>query len=164
MNTSNTPAQFVSVSATATLCLLAIGTPLAAHADGTTTRAPEHPAWQEECGSCHIAYPPRFLPAESWRQVMGSLDDHFGTDASIDTGTAATIQAFLVQNAKRSKTDSKATGTPIRITETTWFRSEHDDIATAKWKSAAINSATNCGACHHGADKGTFRERDIKVP
>ena len=28
------------------------------------------PAYQEECGSCHIAYPPRFLGPSAWHRVM----------------------------------------------------------------------------------------------
>jgi hypothetical protein len=99
---------------------------------------------------------------------MGSLEDHFGTDASIDTETAASIETFLVQNAKRKKadgkTDSTAGNAPLRITGTRWFVHEHDEISAAKWKSPAIRSAANCGACHREAEKGSFRERDIKVP
>src|SRR5512145_3377199 len=49
---------------------------------------PSDPEWLEECGACHIAYPPRFLPAESWREIMIGLDDHFGSDASLDARTA----------------------------------------------------------------------------
>jgi nitrate/TMAO reductase-like tetraheme cytochrome c subunit len=160
----NTAIHLQRFSATAALCLVFIGMPLAGHADGAKKPAPTNPVWQEECGSCHIAYPARFLPAESWQSMMGSLDRHFGTDASVDAKTAATIEAFLVQNAKRSKTGQKPESSILRITETKWFRSEHDEIAAAKWKSPAIGSAANCGACHTGADKGSFRERDIKIP
>lgn len=163
MNTSTASARLSRISTTV-LYLVVIGIPLAACADSAKKPAPTNPVWQEECGSCHIAYPPRFLPAKSWQQLMGSLEDHFGTDASIDAQTAATIETFLVQNAKRSKSDIKASEAPLRITETRWFVHEHDEISAAKWKSAAIRSAANCGACHREADKGSFRERDIKVP
>lgn len=146
------------------VCLVVIGMPLTSHADGAKKPAPTNPVWQEECGSCHVAYPARFLPAESWRSMMATLDQHFGTDASVDAKTAATIEAFLVQNAKRSKTGQTPDSSTLRITGTKWFRSEHDEIAAAKWKSPAIGSAANCGACHTGADKGSFRERDIRIP
>lgn len=151
-------------SAAAALCLVVVGIPLTSQADGAKKPAPGNPVWQEECGSCHIAYPPRFLPAESWRTMMGALDRNFGTDASLDAATAATIETFLVQNAKSSKPGQKPDGSILRITETRWFRSEHDEVSSAKWKSPAIGSAANCAACHPGADKGSFRERDIKVP
>src|SRR5512146_2667484 len=51
--------------------------------------------WQTECGSCHVAYPPRLLPAESWRAVMSGLDKHFGSDASLDPAAVREIGAFL---------------------------------------------------------------------
>ncbi|MCL4791072.1 MAG: cytochrome C [Gammaproteobacteria bacterium] len=152
------------LSTATALCLVVIALPLASHADGAKKPAPTNPVWQEECGSCHIAYPARFLPAESWRSMMAALDQHFGSDASVDAQTADTIETFLVQNAKRSKSSQKAESSTLRITGTKWFRNEHDEVPAAKWKSPAIGSAANCGACHPGADRGSFRERDIKVP
>lgn len=163
MNTLKAPTRISRIGITV-LYLAVISMSSAACADSAKKPVATNPAWQEECGSCHIAYPPRFLPAESWRQLIASLEDHFGTDASIDAGTAATIETFLIQNAKRSKTDAKRSDTPLRITETRWFRDEHDEISATKWKSPAIRSAANCGACHREAEKGSFRERDIKVP
>ena len=53
------------------------------------SRAPLDPTYVAECASCHIPYPPRFLPAASWRALMGNLGDHFGTDASLDAQTVA---------------------------------------------------------------------------
>ena len=41
------------------------------------------PAYTQECGSCHLAYPPGLLPALSWQRLMGGLDRHFGTDAIV---------------------------------------------------------------------------------
>ena len=41
-------------------------------------------AWREECSACHIAYPARFLTAASWQEMMRTLDEHFGADASVD--------------------------------------------------------------------------------
>ena len=32
------------------------------------------PVWKAECGSCHVAYPPQLLPAQSWRKIMARLD------------------------------------------------------------------------------------------
>jgi hypothetical protein len=29
--------------------------------------------WHSECGSCHVAYPPRLLEAASWRTIMQGL-------------------------------------------------------------------------------------------
>ncbi|MDP1920915.1 MAG: CxxxxCH/CxxCH domain-containing protein, partial [Myxococcales bacterium] len=42
---------------------------------------PEWKAYETECGSCHLAFPPNLLPAPSWKSVMGGLTDHFGQNA-----------------------------------------------------------------------------------
>src|SRR6476469_323579 len=65
------------------------------HASGPKLAAPVHDAWSRECGSCHIAYPPRLLPAASWQAIMQGLDRHFGSDATIDASAASSIGAFL---------------------------------------------------------------------
>ena len=57
---------------------------------------PRHATFQEECSSCHIAYPPQMLDADSWRAVMSGLSKHFGSDASIDEKRRTAITDFLV--------------------------------------------------------------------
>ena len=46
------------------------------------------PAYVQECGSCHVPYPPGLLPNESWQRLMANLPQHFGTDASLDAADA----------------------------------------------------------------------------
>lgn len=111
--------------------------------------------WQAECGSCHIAYPPQLLPAETWRKIMNGLDKHFGSDATLDPAAAADIGAFLAANAARGKRAWRA-GSALRITETAWFRKEHRKISDARWKSQKVKSAANCAACHAGAERGEY--------
>lgn len=117
--------------------------------------------WKTECGGCHVAYPPQLLPARSWKAIMAGLDEHFGTDASLDSATATEIAAFLEGNAGRVARD----GAPsLRITETRWFQREHDELAASIWKRPQVKTAANCGACHIGADHGNFSEHNIRVP
>ena len=122
-----------------------------------------NPRWKAECGSCHIAYPPQLLPAASWRRVMSGLGKHFGTDASLDAGAIAEITMFLEQNAARGKR-ARSGGETSRITETAWFRHEHDEVPAASWKQPRIKTAGNCTACHTAADRGDFSERNIRIP
>ena len=61
------------------------------------------PLYTQECSSCHIAFPPGMLPAESWRQLMGNLSKHYETDASLDAATAATLSAWLTESAGGSR-------------------------------------------------------------
>lgn len=122
-----------------------------------------NPVYQTECGSCHVAYPPALLPADSWRAVLNGLDRHFGTDASVDATTLSALQAFLASNAGRDRQPNA--GTPgLRITESDWFRREHRKVPAAAWKGAAVKSAANCAACHTGAERGDYGERGIRVP
>ena len=93
---------------------------------------------------------------------MGDLANHFGTDASLDAKTAQEIQRYLDANPGRSTANSAKP--PLRISETRWFRDEHDDVPAATWTSPAVKSAANCGACHTQADRGDFSERSLRVP
>jgi hypothetical protein len=117
--------------------------------------------WKDECGSCHLAFPPSLLPAESWRNIMGGLDKHFGTDASLNPQETKLITNFLVKHADSRRHSAKA---PSRITETPHFRHEHREIGAGIWKRAAIQSLSNCAACHPNADKGNFDEHSVRIP
>lgn len=119
--------------------------------------------WAAECSACHVAYPARYLPAESWRAIMSGLDKHFGSNASLDDATAREITAYLEKNASTRK--HAVSGKPVlRITETRWFKSEHREVATRHWKNPKVKSSANCGACHTTADKGDFSEDNVKIP
>ena len=119
--------------------------------------------FQQECTGCHIAYPPRFLPAESWRKMMSGLDKHFGSDASLDARDNKEITDFLVANASER---GDADGAPLKISETRWFKREHDaeEISPSVWKNPKVKSPSNCGACHTQAEQGDFSERNIRMP
>jgi len=120
------------------------------------------PLLQAECGSCHIVYPPRLLPARSWRALMSGLDKHFGTDASLDAATAARVTALLERHAGRDRNGSAAPA--LRLTETRWFVHEHDEVPARTWKHPQVKSAANCAACHTNADRGRYGEHDIRLP
>lgn len=123
--------------------------------------------WRNECGSCHIPFPAKRLPAASWQKIMANLGDHYGTDASLDDAAlVATISRFLAANAgdPARYQDVKGAAVPMRITQTRWFLREHDELPAGVWKRPSIKSAANCGACHQGAAEGNFSERNLRVP
>jgi len=127
--------------------------------------------WVSECGACHFAYPPRMLPAESWRAIMAGLDKHFGSNASLDAADVNEISAFLEKNADTRKKSHQAHGKNgtmakplLRITETRWFKSEHREVAAHTWKLPKVKSRANCGACHTKAESGDFNERNVRIP
>jgi nitrate/TMAO reductase-like tetraheme cytochrome c subunit len=116
-----------------------------------------------ECASCHMLYAPGFLPKESWLRIMGSLDKHYGVDASLDPQSVKEISQWLIQY---SGTYKRVSGAPTndRITEAAWFVKKHRKISEQTWKRASIKSKANCMACHTTADKGQYDDEFVKVP
>lgn len=153
------PRLIGAVAVAGTLAALAATAPLLAAADDWD-RLPVNETWTTECGACHVAYPPRALPARSWRALMDGLDRHFGTDASLDPRAAAEVRAFLERHAGRDPGGPRT----IRVTETRWFRHEHDEIPPAVWRRPAVKSPANCGACHRGAEQGVFDDDAVRIP
>jgi len=140
-----------------------IGTCSPAGADDGPRAAPLLPIYKAECAACHIAYPPGLLPAASWQRLMTQLPHHFGADASLDAATVKALSTWLGANAAEGR---RAATPPAedRITRSAWFTRKHDEVPAATWKRASIKSASNCMACHTGADRGDFNEHDIRIP
>lgn len=140
----------VALSLAATIAQAADSTPR-----GATT-------YQAECGSCHTAYPARFLKPADWSRVLAALDAHYGTDATLDAAALDAIARHLGTSAQPAHA-TPATALP-RITRSPWFIGEHDEIPAAKFKSPAVRSAANCSACHGGAERGDFDEHSVSIP
>ena len=132
------------------------------------------PLYKEECGSCHMAYPPGLLPERSWKKVMAGLESHFGDNAELDADTAKTISEYLYQHSaekssyRRSRKIMRSLGkndAPIRISDTPYIKHEHDEIPDKLIKhNTEVNSMANCNACHSEAEKGIFDEDGVKIP
>lgn len=139
---------------------------LAAPVMADRVATPQLPAYQQECASCHMAYPPGLLPAASWQRLMGHLPRHFGTDASVDAATLKILSDFLAANAGSFKKVARDPSPPPedRISRAPWFVREHDEVSAATWKRKAVGSPSNCAACHTGAAQGSFSEREIRIP
>jgi hypothetical protein len=120
-------------------------------------------SYEAECASCHMAYPPGLLSEKSWQNVMSGLTKHFGTDASVDEKDKTEITSWLKRNAATKQKYSEL-APENRITKTSWFIREHDEIKADVWKRPSIKSPANCGACHTTAAEGIFSERGLKVP
>ncbi|MCV2353007.1 diheme cytochrome c [Paucibacter sp. B2R-40] len=140
----------------------------AAHADEDRGRSgaslPLLPKYQQECSACHLAYPPGMLPAASWQRLMSNLPKHFGSDASLDPATLNELNRWLVGNAGTTKRVSSAPPPEDRISRSSWFVREHEEISAATWQRASIKSAANCAACHTKAEQGDFNEHRVRIP
>jgi mono/diheme cytochrome c family protein len=137
----------------------------AAWADGDLKRMPAGApkAFQAECASCHTAYSPKLLPAASWGRIMDKLDKHYGLNATLSAEETADIKRWLMDNAANK---SKRLEEPPqdRITESAWFKKEHQRISQATWAKPAVKSPSNCAACHTQADKGRFDDDNLRIP
>jgi hypothetical protein len=126
-------------------------------------RAPALALYAQECGACHAAFPAGMLPRPSWARIMGQLERHYGTDATLDATTARTIAAWLDANGGTSR---RAAEEPPedRITRAAWYQRKLRKVPAQTWKSPAVKSAANCAACHRGAPEGGFDEHDVRIP
>ncbi len=168
----------LSVLVLAATVSLASGAAMADDDYGTSRRGPDvapvkHALYRDECGSCHFAYQPGLLPAQSWRKLMGSLEDHFGENAELDEATRQELLDLLVANAaensetRRSAKILRSVGkeSPMRITEVPYIRRKHDEIPARLIRgNPDVRSLSNCAACHTRADSGSFAEREIDIP
>lgn len=116
---------------------------------------------RSECGSCHVAYPAKLLPRAAWAHVLGTLDRHYGVDASLDDADLAAVARQFAAPVGSPATTPAALP---RITTAAWFRDEHDEVSPATWGRPAVKSAANCDACHSGAARGDFDEDRVSIP
>lgn len=131
-------------------------------------------AYREECGSCHFAFQPGLLPEKSWRKMMIGLEDHFGDNAELDEETRKSLLDYLVANSadksnyKRSKriVGSLRQGeTPLRISDTVYFKRKHDEIPMRYvTDNKDVGSYSKCEACHTRAEAGSYNEHEVTIP
>ncbi len=148
-----------------------VATGLSLPPQGWRPLADAPPAYAKECGACHIAYHPSLLPAASWAKLMGSLDDHFGEDASLPSAPTQAIAQWLAANAAETW-DTKPANLlrqvsatePRRMTETPWWKRKHRHIPDTVFTQKTVKMRGNCAACHKDADAGTFRVQAIGIP
>lgn len=132
------------------------------------TTMPDFPLFQEECGSCHMAYPAYLLAPQSWQKIMANLDDHFGENAELDEESGKAIESYLVGLSQsvnyRRMSVRPGADWPIRITGLRGFRHEHDEIPSRFVQgNDKVKSLSQCNACHRGAERGNFDEDSVVI-
>ena len=126
------------------------------------------PVVKKECGSCHMVFPPQFLPRRSWQKLVDTLADHFGENASLGEAQRKAVLAYLLANAadgpKAGREGRKfgesipAAQTPLRITETPRWVKEHRKVRADRWRDPQVKSKANCIACHPAAEQGLYED------
>lgn len=127
-----------------------------------------------ECGACHFTYQPGLLPQSAWARIMGSLENHFGDDASLSEQQTTEIRDFLFRYSADFATSSRSRAFAAgalsdealpRITHTRYFRREHAEIPNRFVENnPGVGSFSNCQACHRNADAGYYDEHQINIP
>jgi hypothetical protein len=119
--------------------------------------------YTQECGGCHLAFPPNLLSKASWQRVMSGLEKHYGSDASLDAATQKQIDTWLQTHGGQGKRARKEPPQD-RITRAAWFERKHREVNVATFKRAAIKSPANCAACHGDAAQGDFEDDRVRIP
>lgn len=127
----------------------------------------------KECGSCHMAYPPEFLPARSWTRVLGSLQDHFGDSAQLDAAMQQRIHDYLVAHAADKAQNEhsfaimhslNASEAPLRITATPYVAGIHAAVLDPVWGgNPRPKTLAECSVCHLQAPVGDYTMRKFTV-
>jgi hypothetical protein len=148
------------------LCVALLATTAAAREERVAPVT--EPVVTQECGSCHMVFPPQFLPKRSWQKLLETLSDHFGENASFDEAQRQAVLDYLLAHAADSPqagregqkfAQSIAAGqTPLRITDTPRWVQEHREVPAARWQDPTVKSKANCLACHKGAEQGVYED------
>ena len=133
----------------------------------------EHSLFANECSACHTLYPPFLSPANSWKKLMSTLQNHFGDDASLEEEERASIEEYLIKNSAENSTKEatfyiikslKDERDIIAISETPFWIEKHKGLDKNIFRSSLIKSKANCKACHKNIEQGLIEDRDIKIP
>jgi len=152
-----------------TLALLALAATLGAEAAQYARRdvyRTNNATYEKECGSCHFAYQPGWLPERSWRAIMSSLASHFGENAELKVSQREAVLGYLVANSadKASSLRSheimeviKPNETPTSITKVLYVGGIHGGFLDPAFKGKPqVKTLANCATCHAKAERGWF--------
>lgn len=101
---------------------------------------------------------------------MSDLENHFGDDASLDAKDTKIILDFLVNYSAENSTkeasikilNSQVNKDIIAISETTFWKNEHQNIPKKVFLHKDVKSKANCKACHSDIEKGLIEDDKIK--
>lgn len=151
-----------------------LGLPKIIDEKGVAAEFAPNETWKAECAaSCHNAFHPTLLPAQSWNKLSEGLSDHFGDDVTLDEETKKEIFDYLIASSAEHSTSEasikilrsiKKGDVPIRITEVPYWKVKHSEIKEEVFARKSVVSKSNCVACHPGSEVGSFEDKDIRIP
>ena len=128
----------------------------------------DNPLYDKECGSCHFAYQPGWLPERSWRRLMSSLGSHFGENAEISGPNKEAITAYLASRAADKSSNLRSREliavippqeTPISVTKVLYVGGIHGGFLDPNFKGKPeAKTLAQCPLCHQRAHRGWFAQ------
>ena len=124
-----------------------------------------NPAYQKQCGGCHFAYQPGWLPERSWKQVMATLDNHYGKSVSLASAERDALSGYLAANAADRMLNLRSVQVmasmrgvaPTEVSKTPYIAGIHGGLLDPAFRSAPkADSLANCTTCHTRAAEGSF--------
>jgi cytochrome b len=129
------------------------------------------PVFDEQCGSCHLAYSPSLAPASTWQGLLADLKHHFTADATLTPEMVTHLRAYLDAN-DATHWDTlpshlfrvPAPNGSLRITDTPGWQRAHRDIPERVFASKPVRRKSACEACHADAATGMFAPQSVAIP
>ncbi len=129
------------------------------------------PVFSEQCGSCHLAYPPSLAPAVTWNAILDRPHAHFGADTGLPPAMIAALRGYLDANSAEHwdtlpswRFRVPGPGGARRITATPGWQRIHRHIPASVFAAPPVYSRGACEACHQDAASGMFAPQRIAMP
>ncbi len=105
---------------------------------------------------------------------MQNLENHYGSDASIDDETNKSILSYLLANASQNAMNYKKSAKITKslengvlyksITEIPYHIKKHRKIEKWMITQKEVKTLSNCTACHKKADQGIYGDDSVNIP
>jgi len=133
-------------------------------------------SYQDECSSCHYAYPPGLLPEVSWNKLLAkpALTKHFGENIEMKESLRIELLSYAVANSAEKVSAKRAQkimaslekgAAPERITETPYIKRKHQNIPENMIKgNPKVLALSQCDTCHTQAKAGNLDDDTVLIP
>ena len=122
--------------------------------------------YQKECGGCHFPHQAGWLPERSWRELMASLNRHFGENVALAAPVRDEILSHLVANSADRKQSLRSIQVlaslppgpaPLAISQVPYVSGIHGGYLDPAFNpNPQVKSLANCTTCHTRAAAGNF--------
>jgi len=132
----------------------------------------DNPQFAKECSECHNLFSPNFMTKKMWNVSLEDKHKHFKKDLTKDVPHFESIKKYILQNSAETSETEIAEGVihttkdknKYRITRTKYWRDIHRKIPREAYKKEAIESKSNCAACHMNFGKTNYiNDEDISL-